>query len=535
MDGKVYHAECTIAANFVATPARESIEFLASRINFRLELRFDEIDQIMQAAVRPTLRGHPGSLIYLVILIRLRDWLTDSTFGLLEARMATLLEILRENSDHGDRRLIIVFCPSPGDSSSQKLFDAIEASFSQAFMASQEVDVITSELLMQYYPQLCSDTAGSEVRVTHTLAYSRRSYSAIGSMVVRAIYRHTCILRKVIVLDCDNTLWRGLCSDLQGGDVRVTESHRTFQSQLLQQSQRGRLLCLLSKNDAADVRRVFDSNPAMLLTNADIAAERIDWCSKAENIVNLAEELSLSLDSFVFIDDDRFECEAMRVAHPEVLTIQVPENDDELRSLLNNIWDLDLPKKTVAAENRLKYYQTNAKRSRELKDSKSMTHFLETLKLEVAFRKVSCPEDAARIVELSQRTNQFNLNGGRINGASINSRLGAVGVDIFLIAAKDRFGEYGDIGGMIIQQDSATVVVESCYISCRALGRGVEKLVGNWVIDHARSRGCKNLIYNYCPTDRNKAVSDFLEDAKNYLNVVERRDGVPVAFSVELP
>src|SRR5262249_42615375 len=215
------------------------------------------------------------------------------------------------------------------------------------------------------------------------IPYTRLCFATLGTAVARKMYSLITSPRKVIVVDCDNTLWSGVCAEIGPLNVSVGPSRAALQNFLIKQVEGGRLVCLCSKNEEEDALGVFDLHPAMLLRREHLTGWKVNWNPKADNLRTLAADLDLALDSFVFIDDDSFECAQVRAVCPEVLTLHLPSDELAIERFLRNTWDLDQKPPTLEDKKRTLYYQQNAKRAQSRQEARSIEEFIANLGLEV--------------------------------------------------------------------------------------------------------------------------------------------------------
>ena len=176
---------------------------------------------------------------------------------------------------------------------------------------------------------------------TGHLPFSDGYYAAMGTMIARQVLVWQQQPFKVIALDCDNTLWKGICGEAGPVGIVVEPPYQAFQQFLIQQQREGMLLALCGKNNEADVWRVFESDPDMILAKESLASWKINRQPQSENLKALAGELHLSLESFIFIDDSPVETAEVMAHCPEVLTLCLPEDSRQLASFLSHIWAFD--------------------------------------------------------------------------------------------------------------------------------------------------------------------------------------------------
>ncbi len=324
--------------------------------------------------------------------------------------------------------------------------------------------------------------------------------------------------KKVVVLDCDGVLWGGVLGD--DGIEHITLSrdgiggaYRLFQRELLRLFNEGVLLCICSKNDENDVVRVFAEHQDMLLRPEHITAYRIGWGNKADSILSIADELNLGVDSFVFIDDSRFEIEAATAMIPdlEVLCLEGKRPYEFIGLIRQNRW---FEKQSLTEEDRFRSmtYRQQIMRNKVQSNALNYGDYLASLQTEITIETASSPLVLARVAELTQRTNQFNLSGKRFTEAELCSYNGCTDWHIYTLSASDRFGSLGVVAAAVVHDESNRAVIEGFYLSCRAFARGFEQILLKRISDDAASRGY-DVVGIYNKTSKNERFSCFYTDA----------------------
>jgi FkbH-like protein len=342
--------------------------------------------------------------------------------------------------------------------------------------------------------------------------FSSAFWSALGSAVADVAARQYRPAPKCIVLDCDNTLWGGIIGEdglagIELGDVFPGSAFRTFQQRLRQYRESGVMLAVASKNDAVTVREVFEKHDGMALSFDDIACWKVNWSPKSGNIKEIAEELNIGLDSLVFVDDSPYELAEVESAVPEVRRVLVPEEVAELPAL---IADSGLFRHLrVSAEDRHRTQMMLAENARKVEQA-DMTgeDFLQSLELVVEFFAPR-EEHVARIAQLTNKTNQFNLTTIRRSEAEMAALMESSTHEVRTIRVRDRFGDYGVVGVAVVETDPLTWTIESFLMSCRVLGRGVDSAFLAALIEDARSAGATVVRGRYVGTPKNGQVADF--------------------------
>ena len=318
--------------------------------------------------------------------------------------------------------------------------------------------------------------------------------------------------RKVLVLDLDNTVWGGVIGDdgLEGikiaqGDA-TGEAHLAVQRLALDLRQRGIVLAVSSKNDDDVARAPFEQHPEMLLKLDHLAVFQANWNDKATNIQAIADELSLGLDSLVFLDDNPVERGLVRRLLPQVA---VPELPDEVAYYARTLSLGGYFESITFANEDLKradFYQDNAKRANLQNQIGGVEAYLASLEMTITFQ----PFDAtgrARIVQLINKSNQYNLTTRRYTDPEIVAAEENPEVFTLQVRLTDLFGDNGMISVVICRPGEAGAWdIDTWLMSCRVLERKVEHMVLREILEHARAGGIRKLTGTYRPTDRNKLV-----------------------------
>jgi len=332
------------------------------------------------------------------------------------------------------------------------------------------------------------------------------------SRIVRALKGRT---KKCLVLDCDNTLWGGIVGEdgLEGIKLDRNEypgkAFHDFQENLLHLSQRGVLIALCSKNNEADVLEVLDKHQWSRLKRSHLAAWRINWRDKAANIVELAEELNLGLDSFVFVDDNPAECELVRKVLPEVTVLQVPDKLFELPSLLLEQGLFDTLRLTDEDAQRTALYQLEAGRKAARGAFSSIEEYLSSLETVATIHRIR-PSEIGRVAQLTQKTNQFNLTTRRYSEQDVQDFAKRPDAAVFSLSVQDRFGDLGLVGVMILERNGGVGKIDTLLMSCRALGRRLENAMVVQCLDVMEAAwDVQTWEAEYIPTRKNMQVADF--------------------------
>jgi FkbH-like protein len=320
--------------------------------------------------------------------------------------------------------------------------------------------------------------------------------------------------RKLILLDLDDTLWGGIVGDdgweklNLGGHDPVGEAFVDFQRALKSLSRRGVLLGIVSKNDEAVALEAFRNHPEMALRWEDFAGRRINWDDKAKNIVELARELNLGLQSVVFIDDNPYERARVRETLPEVLVPEWPEDKMSYRAALLSLACFDQPHLTQEDKRRSEMYAGEAKRSALKAQIGSLDEWLRSLEIRVRAEPLK-PENLARISQLINKTNQMNLRTRRMSEAELAAWAARPGHAVWGFTVEDRFGSSGLTGVVGLRHEGGSAFFEDFLLSCRVIGRRVEETLVHFACRAAREAACREIRAEYLPTAKNSPCLEF--------------------------
>lgn len=321
---------------------------------------------------------------------------------------------------------------------------------------------------------------------------------------------------KCVVVDLDNTLWGGLIGDdgLEGirlGHCEDGEAFEALQHFLLELKRRGILLAVCSKNDPKKARLPFHKHPDMVLKLEDFAVFQANWENKPENLRQIREILNIGYDSMVFLDDNPFERQVVRAAFPELI---VPELPEDPALYLRSIAELNLFETSVFSpldKDRTVLYQDETKRRAEARTFSDPRAYLQSLEMKITiarFDELNLP----RVVQLLQRSNQFNLMTQRFNELQCTAFMeDERGFFPFYVRLKDKYGDNGLIAAVVLQLEDDEIRIVEWLMSCRVLARGVEDYMMNYVFAFAAVKGFPRVSGIYRPTAKNQMVQDFYE------------------------
>ncbi len=319
--------------------------------------------------------------------------------------------------------------------------------------------------------------------------------------------------RKCVVLDLDNTLWGGIIGEdgLHGiklGNTAPGSEYQEFQRYLLSLTERGFLLAVNSKNNLDDAIEVFRSHEGMVLREDSFSAMRINWRPKPENILAIAEELNIGVDSLLFVDDNPNERELMRQMAPDVLTVDLPDDPSLYRSTLEALPQLQKLVVTDEDKTRTELYQARRKREEAKVDAGSLEDYLRSLDIVVEIGQAN-ESTLPRVHQIFERTNQFNLTTRRYQAGELAAFASDAVHRLYTLRAKDRFGDHGIVATALVRADGGCWVIDSFLMSCRVIGYGVETALLSKVSEDAVACGAQELVGEYIETAKNAPARDF--------------------------
>jgi FkbH-like protein len=323
--------------------------------------------------------------------------------------------------------------------------------------------------------------------------------------------------KKVLVLDLDNTLWGGILGEegaegIQCGGDGTGYAFLRFHQALLRIKSNGVLLAICSKNNEADVVAAFRDHPDFVLRLKDFAAHRINWEPKIENLKSLAAELNLGLDSFVFFDDSEFERELVKQALPMIDVIPVPAEPSYYVKALADYPGFDIVRVTDEDRSRSRLYLDEAERRSLQKQSTSLEDFYAFLDMRAEIRQVD-ESDFARVHQLIQKTNQFNLTSKRYAENELRTLLKDPRYSVYTLRLSDRLGESGLTGLAVVRRDDKVWEIVNLLLSCRIIGRTVEFGFMRFLTAKAKAAGAAEVMARFIPSPRNQVAKNYLADA----------------------
>jgi FkbH-like protein len=356
--------------------------------------------------------------------------------------------------------------------------------------------------------------------------YSIEYFKAYSNFIMPIIFSLNGKSKKALILDCDNTLWKGIIGE-DGIDAIVLSSNQEggmiyeeVQSIVKSLSNEGVIMGLCSKNNIKEVNDVLNNHKGMVLKNDDFAIMKVDWNDKVSNLNSIAKTLNINIDSIVFIDDSDFEINYINESLPEIITLQVPYKNHlypkllrEKRNLFYNV------SKTREDSKRVKMYKDQVQRSEEKKGFSNLKEYVKSLNINIEFL-INSTEIISRMSQMSLKTNQFNLTTKRYSEADIKRYINDNDSIVIAIGVSDKFGDNGITGLSIIKliyNDQA--FIDTFLLSCRVIGRGIENTFLDYIMNYLKNLGVIKVKSSFINSTKNVQVKNFYDEMG--FNVIE--------------
>jgi FkbH-like protein len=474
-----------ISATFTAESLEPALAFWMRELGYDTAIRFAGYGQVFQALLDSAGLFARNSDGINVALVRFDDWPGGLTAEFVSTVRSTQLSA----------PLIVVLCPSKQDCSSIAR---------DGLAQTAGVYVIAAADIAALYPVAAIHDPHSD-QLGH-VPYTSEYFAALATMIARKVHAIRTPPFKVIALDCDDTLWSGICGEDGPESVIIDEPRRALQEFMAARRHEGMLLALCSKNNEEDVLETFRAHPSMPLAWSDFVARRINWESKGPNLSAIAQDLDLGLDSIVLVDDSTKEADEARAGAPGVLALTLPPRAADVPEFLRHVWAFDRAQITDEDRRRPELYAQRAARAEAERSATNLQDFLASLDLLVQIAPMT-PADTGRVAQLTQRTNQMNATCMRRTAAEIQ-RLAA---ECLTVRVTDRFGSYGLTGVIVFRADGSALAIDTFLLSCRALGRGVEHRMLARLGEIALERGLSHVHIPFVAAQRNRPAELFLK------------------------
>jgi FkbH-like protein len=502
----------TVAASFTAELLRPSLDCWSAAFGIAAQIDFCDFNQVARALLDPQSLFHRNRSGLNVVLFRPEDLPAEDDAA--EEAVSQLLGAMRQFVSSGGRsHLVVGSLPPPvslGNGISRSRIDALRSRWSATAAQLPGVEILDFAGIVERIGTVRA--ADLALEAVARAPYSADVYRELGIALARCLRKRRRPSAKVLALDCDGVFWGGVIGEdgidgLQLGADGPGRAFQWMQKTILDLKKRGVLLVLVSRNQERDVFEVFDNHPGMLVRREDLAGWRINLNPKSQNLRELAAELNLGLDAFVFVDDDPVQRLHVQSHLPQVHVFPMPADPVRYAESLCKLWIFDTTALTFEDSARTEMLRQERLRQQSIAATESLDGYLEGLRLRVEMRAAQA-RDLPRVAQLTQKTNQFNLSLRRRTLEEIQGLAGDYRT--LVLSASDRFGDYGQIGACILRRcKDATEEIDTFLLSCRALGRGVEQAMLHGVFELARRGGTRILRAPLVVGPRNEPARSF--------------------------
>lgn len=541
-----------VSATFTAEPIEAGLRFWSNTLDQPFDIAFAPYNQVFQELL------NPGSLLSTntrgmnLLLVRFEDWLrnfetdghpdlskklADPTKAQRAYMQATLQELIDALEAYGSRTpcaTYFLLAPPSKPYGESKGWQALFAELdNKLFAALANLNSVDAARVQDFHDRYAVANFHDAIRdeMGH-IPYVDAYFHVLATLAVRRFYATLIKPYKVIVLDCDNTLWGGVCGEVGAEGVALDAPFHDWHHFLIRQTEQGMVLCLASKNVEEDVWQVFDNRSDMVLKREHVVDGRINWQPKSQNIRDLAATLNLGSDSFIFVDDNPVECAEVRANCPEVTTLQWPADAAAATALYEHAWIFDHFSVTEEDKKRSKMYQANVERERVRSSSNDFNSFLDSLQLDIDVAPVNA-ETMPRTSQLTNRTNQFNFTTIRRTQSEVQQIVDSGSHQVWTCNVSDRFGTYGLVGVMMLTEDGEDLLIDSFMLSCRVLGRGVEHRMMNHIGKMAADKGLKKVKLRFLNTAKNEPAEKFVDSIRGKYRKRKIEGGFEILFDPE--
>jgi len=352
---------------------------------------------------------------------------------------------------------------------------------------------------------------------------------------MRFLHPLTGKIAKVLAVDLDNTVWGGVIGEdgmegIQLGAEYPGAAFQALQRVMLDFYERGILLAVCSKNNPQDALEAIDNHPGMLVQRRHLACLKINWAEKPQNLREIAHELNVGLDSLAFVDDNPVERQHVREQAPEVMVIDLPASPMGYARALRDAPVFERLSLSEEDAQRGEYYAAERERKELQQTSGSPEEFYRSLQQELEVAPVT-PMTLARVAQLTQKTNQFNVTTRRYSEqeiAAMDSKR------VYSLRVRDRYCDNGLVGVAIVEDQGEVCEIDTLLLSCRVIGRTVETAFLSRLAAEASGRGIRRLEGWFLPTRKNAPAKDFFVK-HGFERVEENGEGSRWSYDLSKP
>jgi len=348
--------------------------------------------------------------------------------------------------------------------------------------------------------------------------WNKKGLEELSNLYLSHLKAYLGIRKKCIAVDLDNTLWGGIIGQDGIENIMLSndgagKSFYDFQNVLRNYYQQGIILTICSKNSENVVNEVFEKHPYMVLKPEHFAVMKINWNNKVENLIETAKELNIGIDSIVFLDDSKFERELVKKQLPEVEVPDLPDDPTQYVSFLKELDYFNFHKLTDDDFKRNETYKLNFERKKAETSFTDIKDYLRSLEMKIEIKEID-DFTFPRIIQLIQKTNQFNTTTKRYTDAEITKMRNSNEWKIYSFTVKDKFGDNGIVGVFILKYllVKSAVEIDSFIMSCRVIGREIENAILHFIIKKAKASRIKTICAEIIPTAKNEPCRNVYKD-----------------------
>ncbi len=519
-----YQVELLVLNNITTNPIKDYLEYNGALNNMKLDVTFGDYDNITQNAQEFDVDDKTVLVFWEVAnclhgLEYKIETFSEAHLEALEQKIQTELKLTFEALSKASLIIMNRFTALP--------FSVLQTQNGALELLANRLNRFCEQYAPKSIKWINIDKCIAKSGIDHTIDYK-------GYLKNKLLYKHdfywnyvqliqpyfnalTGQVKKLLALDCDNTLWQGVLGE--DGVEHIAMDENTYKGQPFAAAQyramalgkKGVLLALASKNNAADVDAVLKHHAYLALKEDGLVAKKVNWKSKGENLKHLANELNIGIDSFVFIDDSDFEVQLMRDQFKSVTTVQVPKNAVqyylEQQGWANHFVQLNESQEDAK---KLEQYKQNVERASAEHKFEDFEGFLQSLDLELTIYKNDVTL-IARMAQMTQKTNQFNLTTPRYTEAQMEQFVSSDAYDCFAFGVKDKFGDSGITGLCIVNYaEDNSANIDTLLMSCRILGRTIEYQFLEEVLKQVFSK-TELIKAHYIMTKKNSQVAEFYD------------------------
>lgn len=323
---------------------------------------------------------------------------------------------------------------------------------------------------------------------------------------------------KLIVTDLDGTLWGGLVAEVGADQVELQgdrgQGHARLQHFLRERVREGFLLAAVSKNTPDTARSPFLERSEMHLTLEDFVEFEASFLPKSLVLPEIVKRVNIGLDTVLFLDDQAHERAEMRERHPEVIVPEwPPDGVNGLPALLARSGLLSRPRLTAEDAQRTTSYRREKSRSHAEVAFPSLDEFLSSLDLVASFAPIGA-DNLDRVVQLVQKTNQFNVTTYRRTRRELEELLAVPGAYGRAVSVEDRYGPYGLTGVLVALPADEALAIDLWLMSCRIMAKTVEYAMFEHLRTFARRAGFSSIVGEFRPTEKNRAIAGLFDELR---------------------